>query len=179
MYVWTMDNKIINLDHYPRIDILEWRTESGLNNYYVYAFSSSKVNYSAVIPEGDAIAGFTNRLDAKYTLGNLFTAITIKAGSWDAKSVEKLSNIWTDVLNHFYSDNAIGQILLKGVFISVTGFDEITITYSSQCHDVLNEISNCKKQIEQKLKERLHSIDIKWQPSDNIKLQMPSITSNE
>lgn len=162
MYVWTTDNKILNLDHYARVDVVEHRA----NDYSLSAFDTPKPKFDD--PVGITIAKFNNEADAKYSRCLLFNALMSKAGAWDASAIPLISDVWEEVKAHFSSDTNIRWGLLEKAEISVTGLDEMTITYSSECENQLgSNINNYKKTVSKKLSEVL-GVDIKWKSSDEI-----------
>ena len=162
MYVWTIDNQILNLDHYTRVDVVERRA----NDYSLSAFDTAKPKFDD--PLGITIARFNNESDAKYSRCLLFNALMSKSGAWDASAIILLSDVWEGVKKHFSGETNIRWGLLEKAELSVTGLDEVTITYASQCDSQLSQLNDYKKKVGDKLAEEL-SVDVKWQPSDEIR----------
>ena len=161
MYIWTVDQQILNLDHYKRIDVVRQRA----NLYTLSAFSTPRD--SSTDPYGTLIARFNSDADARYARCLLFKSLMDHAGAWDASAIPVLSDEWKNVKDHFKDDPNIWD-LLRHSEISVTGLEEVTILYARECDSQLpNSLPNSKKKVGEKLNEQL-SIDIKWEASDDI-----------
>lgn len=162
MYIWTVDHQILNLDNYARVDVVQLTG----NHYALSAFSTRGSSSKEVY--GTQIARFNSEADARYARCLLFKSIMDRAGAWDASAIPVLSNEWENVKDHFKDDLNIWDLLRRSE-ISVTGLEEVTILYSRLCESELpNSLSNSKKKVEEKLNDQL-AIDIKWEPSDDIK----------
>ena len=162
MYIWTENHEIINFDHYARVDIHPVGEE-----YTLYIFVKGHRNVEPR-DNGIVIAKFKHEVDAKYSRCLLFNALMDKAGVWDATAIVNISEIWGKVIKDM---NLVSNVECKGVFhqdfladaeIDITGLDEITITYSSN-YDRNKILDDCKKLVEEKLKDELFQVDIIWE----------------
>ena len=162
MYIWTVENVILNLEHFKRVDVVN---TSG-NNYSVKALTTD----TAFDTRGGAtIARFNNEADGEYCRCLLFNALVSHAGAWDATAIKPLTEIWQDIKKHFSSDVIIGDDLLQNSDISVTGLNEVTITYPVELKITLKaNLEKHQNTVEEKLTEAeaLPSFDIKWKSSD-------------
>ena len=158
MYIWTEDHEILNIDHYAQVKV----SFISDNNYTLSAFTSSESN----TPYGKPIARFSNKLDADYAQSLLFKALMGSTGAWDATAILHLSRKW-EFVNKFFSDSDPNVWdLLRHCEIRVTGLEELTILYSSECESRLpNSLRTSKEEIEDKLEL---DVDIKWQLTDEI-----------
>ena len=77
------------------------------------------------------MAKFTHQLDAEYSRCVLFNNLIAKAGVWDATAIDKLSEVWKEVKKQIKHNSDIPDEFLDEIKISVTGLDEITITYNT------------------------------------------------
>ena len=161
MYIWTVDHQILNLDRYTRVDVVSVRH----NLHRLSAFDTPRE--SSKDPYGTLIAGFDNEVDANYARSLLFKGLMDHTGAWDASAVPRLSDEWQKVKDHFKDDLNIWDVLRHSE-VRVTGLEEVTILYARECESQLpKSFPNSKKEIGKKLNEQL-SIDIKWEPTDDI-----------
>ena len=124
MYVITEKFGIINLDHYPRIDVFI----KSNNSYLLCAFS--KLESRAAPPDGVVIAEFDKKEDADDTFRNLSEAIAANRPTWDVSTVELLSHLWNQVREQISSDIVPTEVQ-EALKLKGSGLNEITIMYPS------------------------------------------------
>ena len=157
MYVKTIQNGVINLAHYPRVNVYPDR-----NSYFLCAFSKPSF-YAAEPDERVAIAKFSKKEDADYALCLLFKSLDAENPTWDVSNVKRLSDLW-----HQIKQACKGNDLVRDAEISVTGSNEVTITYQ---HGLDIEYRRTEKEIvDEKLKEALKVLvpfESKWIEKDS------------
>ena len=158
MYVKTIQNGVINLAHYPRVDVYPDR-----NSYFLCAFSKPAF-YAAEPDDRVVIARFSNRENADYALCHLFKSLDTEKPTWDVSNVEVLSDLW-----HQIKQECIGNDLVRNADISVTRLDEITITYEREFD--IKYRSTERELIENKLEDALKAFvpfNIKWKQKETL-----------
>lgn len=159
MYIWTEECHILNLDHYARVTV---NKRDG--NVYELLAIAAPVSTSGV---ATVIARFDNVLDAEYANCLLFKALMAHAGAWDTTAVDSLSQKWEFVKNdvNYAEDKHVVDLLTRSE-MRVTGLQEVTIFYSSECHQ---KMKNSLHESQQAVREELDlDVDIKWEPTDDI-----------
>ena len=156
MYIWTVEHQILNLDNYKRIDVVQ-RSQ---DKYWLSAHDTPKDTSKDVY--GILIASFGNREDAMYARCLLFKGLMQRAAAWDAEAIPNLSNIWAAEKEHLSSETNICLELLDNLEMSVTGLDEVTLTYPRRLIEkYASIIEEDRRRIGAHLQEVL-SMDIKW-----------------
>ena len=159
MYIWTKDHQILNLDHYARVTV----NQRDGNVYELLAIDAPESTRGL----STVIAHFNSWLDAEYANCLLFKALIDHAGAWDATAITPLSQQWEEVKD-FFSDHNEELItdLLTHSEISVTGLEEVTISYSKECDQKLKDsLRYSQREVEGELEL---GIDIKWVATDDI-----------
>lgn len=152
MYVKTTQEGVINIAHYPRLNVYP-----DMNSYLLCAFSKPAF-YASEPDERIVIARYSRKEDADYALYHLFKSLDAKKPTWDVSNVKLLSVLW-----HQIKQDCTGSDLVRNADINVTGLNEVTITYE-QGFDIEYR-STEKELVENKLKDTLKVLDpfhVKW-----------------
>ena len=148
------DNKIINLSHFPSIEV-----SGTLGSFNIQAVRSSKTSERVF----ENIATFEEKVDADYVLCSLFEAIRSDNAAWNVNTVKSLSALWSKVK----TDNESLPILERAE-ISVIDLGKVAIAYPSKCrrhHDLEDQKEKVKSQLINALGQ---NIKIRWEPSDDL-----------
>ncbi len=160
MFIMTENNRIINLNCYPSIIVETDRAEP--NMYRLRAISGTD---SEGILVGYPIATFNEKADADYAYHNLFKAMTAEKPTWNARTAEPLSSLWSKVKQEF-SEDVISPESLAQLELNVSDLHEITITYPRRGKSGAPiGSSNEEPDIEKKLIEVLNtqpSTEVEW-----------------
>ena len=160
MYIWTIEQQILNLDNYKRVDVVMERQD----RYRLSAHDTPKTTPQDTY--GILIASFGNQADAMYARCLLFKGLMERAGAWDASAVPLLSDIWAAEKEHLSSETDIRLEFLDNLEISVTGLDEVTLTYPRVLEKKYARIiEEDKKRVGMHLQGVL-SMDVKWKALD-------------
>ncbi|MDE0481098.1 MAG: hypothetical protein OXI67_00840 [Candidatus Poribacteria bacterium] len=158
MYVKTIQDGVINLAHYPRINVYPDQ-----NSYFLCAFS--KPEFYAVEPyDRLVIARFSKREDADYALYHLFKSLDTEKPTWDVNSIILLSDLWYEI-----KQECKGNDLIRNADVSVTGVNEVTITYEDGFD--IEYRSTERESVENKLKDALKLLapfHIKWIQRESV-----------
>lgn len=158
MYVKTTQDGVINISHYPRLNVYP-----DMNSFLLCAFSKPAF-YAAEPDERVVIARYSRKEDADYALYHLFKSLDAKQPTWDVSNVQSLSVLW-----HQIKQECIGNDLVKNSNISVTGLNEITVMYD---HGFDIEYRTTERElVENKLKDALKPFEpfhIKWIQRESV-----------
>ena len=160
MFIMTENNRIVNLNCYPSITI---ETDRGEPNKYILRAISGTDSEGVLL--GYPIATFNEKADADYAFYNLFEAMTAEKPTWNAKTTEPLSSLWSKVKQEFPTDIISPDSLAK-LELNVSDLHEITITYPRRGQSGA-PIGTSKEEpdIEKKLIEVLNtqpSTEVEW-----------------
>ena len=144
MYIITEQNGIINLDHYPRVNVYP-----NQNSYFICAFTVP--DQVKVGNEKIAITKYDKPEDADYAFCQLIVSLQADVPIWDATKAERLSDLWNQI-----KQDCSGN-LVKDAEISIAIPNKITITYSWGLD--LESRSDEREMVEDKLKKTLKVLD--------------------
>lgn len=142
MFIMTEKHEIINLNYCARIKV---------NGNEINA----SVEPTILGDKGDqlvsiTVASFDAPMDADYALYDLLKAITDgNKPIWNVNTVKSLSSVWNTIKTEHES-----LPLMNKVELSVSGVDELTITYPSYykgAKDVDRNIETVKAELQKKL----------------------------
>lgn len=160
MYIWTIEQQVLNLENYKRVDVIFM---SG-DKYWLSAHDTPKVTANDMY--GICIASFSNQADAMYARCLLFKGLMEGTKAWDASAVPLLSEIWAAEKKHFSFEMNICLDFLDNIEISVTGLDEVTLTYPRVLIERYGSIIEEDKQPVGTHLEEVLSMDVKWKVLD-------------
>ena len=141
MFIMTENHEIINLNYYARIKV----NRNEIKAFVKPTILGGKGDQSVSI----IVASFEEPMDADYALHDLFKAIADGKPAWDANAVKSLSSVWNTIKTEQES-----LPLIDKVELSVSGLNELTITYPSYykgAKDVNDNIEIVKVELQKAL----------------------------
>ena len=142
MFIMTEKHEIINLNYYARIKV----NGNEINASVKPTILGDKGDTSVSI----TVASFEVPMDADYALYDLFKAIADgNKPIWNVNTVRSLSSVWNTIKTEHKS-----LPLMNKVELSVSGLNELTITYPSYyrgSEDVDSNIETVKAELQKAL----------------------------
>ena len=158
MYIMTKEYGVINLNHYPRIDVYP-HSESYLLVVYV-----GQESHGAKSNDRITVAEYKEEMDANYAICSLLKAIDAGESVWDPSTVRLPSDLWCKIKEESTYDG-----LIKGASLSISGLHKVKVTYPAG-YD-LKHRSDDKATVDGKLAEALKALDpikIEWESSSRV-----------
>ena len=158
MFVKTENHGIINLNCYPRVDVVEhdgaWLLKAFIET------DAKKADFFQGEQKGLAgflLAKFNEEIQANYSFCHLYSTLEAGLFVWDPSAVESFSGLWNKAKNELSSNKPSGKPfihleILNPLELKITGLREITILFT-------NILENEKDNIENKIKNTLKAVD--------------------
>ena len=168
MYIWTKENGMINLTHYPRVSV-----DESFNTYHLLAISNPHFDINDSIKNRISIIHFKDKVDADYLYWHLCRAITDGEGIWNPNEVKPLSVLSGEIKSFLVKQakgNSMHWIFFQDAELSITDLGKLTIRYESKWESELGtSLEDHKEKVEGKLievlKEEYGPIQAKWESS--------------
>ena len=157
MYIMTKDNRIVNLDHYCRVEICS------KNSSYKLRATLPIISEDQCIY--DDIASFDKEEDATYILHVFFNAFANKDHICDLNTIEFLSELWCEVKQSI-AEEILSQTSLNKLELRITGFRKIVVIYPYKCLQSVPVGVQEANELADDLKKKLESrspIDGEWE----------------
>lgn len=151
MFVRTEKHGIINLNCYPRVDVVE---DDGV--WILKAFVEADRRKADFFSTGISLETFREEVQAEYSFCRLYSSLEAGLSVWDPSAVESFSGLWNKAKRELSSYNGphVGLDTLELLELEITGFREITI---NMIHTVISEQQ--QGYVESKIKYTLNAVD--------------------
>lgn len=171
MFVKTENHGIINLNCYPRIDVIEYDGAWLLKTFIETDMNKAKFFDATRGLMGFSLAEFNEEVQAKYSFCHLYSALEAGLSVWDPRAVESFSGLWSKAKNELSSNNPRNKTFvrletLELLELKITDLREITISVSltaileKEKGDIENKIENTLKAVDPR-QEAVWKIDWK------------------
>ena len=158
MFVKTENHGIINLNCFPRIDVIEYDGAWLLKAFIQMDMNKAEFFEGSTRGPGPLLAKFNKEVQAKYSFCHLYSALEAGLSVWDPHAVESFSGLWSNAKKELSSIDPRNRTFvdletLKLLELKITGLREITINFYEPVRE--NERGN----IENKIKNTLKAVD--------------------